>query len=159
MGHDQHRHPILGQLPHHRQHLPDQFRIQCARRLVKVNDLRLRRHAPGDGDTLLLSSAEGDGVGIRLLQHAHPVQHVPGNLLRLGFFHFPPAGQSQRHVLQYGFVQEQVVVLEDEGCLSPDRHDFFLFHAVHVIALPVQRQRPFIRPFQKVNAAQERRFS
>ena len=56
VGHDDHRHPGLGQLGHYVQHLLDHFRIQGRRGFVEEHDLGLHGQSPGNGQTLLLSA-------------------------------------------------------------------------------------------------------
>ena len=54
MRRDDHRHPLLGQLPDRVQDLGDQHGVERARDLVQQQDVGLHRERADDGDPLLL---------------------------------------------------------------------------------------------------------
>lgn len=68
---DHHRPAFGGQVADDAEHVPDQFRIQCRRRLVEQNELRSQCQCPGDSHPLLTLTVkvpgETDGFGGRVI--------------------------------------------------------------------------------------------
>ena len=64
---DQHRHPALGELADHLEHLADELRVEGARDLVEEHQLRVHRERPHDRDALLLAAREPVGVLVALV--------------------------------------------------------------------------------------------
>ena len=67
VGHDDHRHALLGELAHDAQHLADELGVEGRGRLVEEHQLGVHRQRPGDGDALLLAAGELRRVGVRLV--------------------------------------------------------------------------------------------
>ena len=82
--HHHHRHPALGQLGHHVEHLFDHLQVQRAGWLVEEHDLGLHRQRPRDRHALLLAAGELAGVLAGLLGDAHTPQQLHRHLLGLG---------------------------------------------------------------------------
>ena len=159
MGHHEHCHPVLRQAAHHGQHLADQFRIQGAGGLVKIDDFRIRGHGPGNRHPLLLSAGQLGRIAFQFVGHPDLFQHLHRFGFRLLFVHADAARQAEGHVLQHGLVLEQVVVLEHKACLPPQPRDILFLYAVQLNLFPVKDHSPAVRLLQEIQAAQESRLS
>ena len=159
MGHHQHGHALLGQLPHDGQHLPGELRVEGRGGLIEEDDLRVCGQTSGDCHALLLPAGKLAGVGRGPVRHAHLLQHPHADLLGLGLGHFPGHDQPLGDVLQGRLVPEQIVVLEDKGGLFPDAGNVALGGIVQRHRLPVEDQLPVVGGFQKVDAAKQGSFS
>lgn len=56
VGHNDHRHTLLGQSLHDAEHLAHRFGVERRSRLVEQHDIGTHRQRAGDRDTLLLSA-------------------------------------------------------------------------------------------------------
>ena len=156
MGHHQHGHALLRQLPHDGKHLVGELRIQRGGGLVEEDDLRPGGKRPGNGHPLLLAAGELAGIIAAPVRHAHLGEHLHPQLLRLGLWDLPDHDQAFRHILQGGLVEKKIIVLKDKGGLLPELGDLPLGGAIHLQRLPVEDHGPPVGPLQKVDAPQQR---
>ena len=82
VGRDQHRHPALGELADHAQHLGDELGVERARHLVEQHQRGLHRERAHDRDALLLAAREPVGVLVALVGEPEAVEQL--GRLRLG---------------------------------------------------------------------------
>jgi len=151
---DHHRHPALGQLADHVQHLTDELGVERARDLVQEQQIGLHRERADDRGALLLASREPVRVLVLLVGEAEADEEVA--CVRLGAIlrrsqHLPG---RERHIAEDGHVREEVERLEDD----PDP----LTHLVEVDALrahvlPGHDDPARVDRLQQVDAAQEGR--
>ena len=127
MGDHHHGHTAPGQLLHDLQNLAHHFRIQGRGGLVKEHDLRLHHHGPDNGDPLLLTAGQLNGIGVGPILQTHPLEQGQG-LFRGGFLGLPQhLHGGQDHVVQNGLVGEQVKVLKHHAHFLPVQVDIHLF--------------------------------
>ena len=153
MGHDDAGHAGVHQALDDGQHLADHFGIQRGGGLVEQHHFRLHGQRAHDGQALLLSAGQAVRVLVLLLQKAHAVEQLLGQLIGLGLGLFAQHDGRQRDVLLHRLVREDVEVLE--------HHAHVLAQLVDVGALGGQlgalvEHLALLRDFQKVQAAQER---
>ena len=74
--HDDHRHAVVREIPHHVEHLADHLGVERRRRLVEEDQLRLHRERTGDRDPLLLAAREVGREVIGLLRDADALQEA-----------------------------------------------------------------------------------
>src|SRR5512134_47834 len=74
VGHDHHRHPLLRQVLHDREDLPDHLGVEGRGRLVEEHADRVHRERPRDRHPLLLAPGELAGVLLREIRKAHPLE-------------------------------------------------------------------------------------
>ena len=117
MGDHHHGHALVSKLLHNIQYLAHHFGVQRGGRLVEQHDLRLHSQRPDDGHTLLLTAGELDGIGVRTVLQAHPVQQGQSLLLGLSLAHMLHLHGGQGHIIQNGHVGEQVEPLEHHAHL------------------------------------------
>ena len=155
MGDHQHGHALFGQLPHDREHLTGQFRVQSAGGLVKIDDLRVGGKCPGNGHALLLAAGKLTRVGVCPVGKAHLCQHFHTHGVRLLSGH--PAGHDQPlgHVLQSSLVPEEVVVLEHKGRLFAQAGDVGPVCMGQIKALAVKDQLACVGSLKKVQTPQQ----
>ena len=116
---DDHRHPLVGELLHHREDLARHLRVERAGRLVEEHHRRFHRERARDRDTLLLAAGELAGIRRALVREADTRQQ------RLRLSNGLPSRDSQHangrlgDVLERGLVREQVEPLEDHADLRP----------------------------------------
>ncbi len=150
MGDEHHRHPLGGEILDHVEHLPDQFRIECARHLVEQHHRRVHRERTGDGDALLLPAGERLRVGGRLVAQSDTFQQLAGAVL--GGVCREPADLlgGERDVAQRGLVWEQVERLEHHPDLLADLVHVRLDHrlAVEVYVTRLDLLQPVGTPEQ-----------
>ena len=159
VGHDQHRHALLGKAAHHVQHLADQLRIQGGGRLVEVDDLRVQGKASGDCHPLLLAAGELDRVAFKLVRHADPGQGMDCTLSGLFSVDFPSGRQAEGDVFEHRLVQKQVVALKHKGSLLPDPRNLLFGDCVQIVGPIVEGQGSRVRPLKEIDAAQEGRLA
>ncbi len=73
---DDHRHPDLGEVAHHVEHLADELRVERRGRLVEQHQLRVHRQRARDRDALLLAAGERHRVGVALVAEADAVEQL-----------------------------------------------------------------------------------
>src|SRR5262249_53144238 len=76
VGHDDHRHAVDRELPHHVEHLADQLRVERGRRLVEEHQLGIHGQRTRDRHPLLLPAGELRRVGLLFLRKADPVEEL-----------------------------------------------------------------------------------
>ena len=89
-------------------------RVEVAGGLVGQQNLRVIHVGAGDGHTLLLATGELMRIVLFLAGESHGIQHLGHQRFDGG----PPRAdhlKGERHVLPYGFVIEQLVILEHEA--------------------------------------------
>ena len=74
VGDDDHCHPLLGESPHHIEHIADEFWIEGGRRLVEQHQPRLHAQRAGDRDVPLLPTGELVWIGEHLVAEANPFE-------------------------------------------------------------------------------------
>ena len=162
MGHHHHGHAGLRQLLHNLQNLPHHLGVQSGGGLVKEHDLRLHHQGPDDGDSLLLTAGELDGVGIRPVGKTHSLQKPHG--LLGGILPADPGDLHgrQNHVLHDGLVGEEVEVLEDHAHFLAVEVDVHLFRLALLVdpgglgdVNAVEENLAACGDFQQVQAAQQ----
>ena len=153
---DEHRHPLLGQLDHHREHLPDQLGVEGARRLVEQDQLGGHGERAGDGNPLLLSAGELRRVGVGLVRQADAGELLHRQLGRRILLHPLHLHRPEADVPQGSEVGEQVEVLKDEPHLGAQFVDVRL-GVGHV--LPIEEDPPLIRRGQPVDATEQSRLA
>ncbi len=123
---DDHRHPFLGKLAHHLQHLADQFRVKGGCRFVEEHQLGIHRQRARNGDTLLLAAREACGIGVGFLRQAHLLQQRMGARLSLLAWHTLHLHRRLGDILQRRQMREKIEPLEDHANLSAAARDITL---------------------------------
>ena len=80
---DDHGLALLGQRPHHAEHLADELGVERRGRLVEQDHLRVHGERPRDGDALLLPAGEIARMRVRLVGEADLGEQRKAPLLRL----------------------------------------------------------------------------
>ena len=155
MGDHQHGHALLGQLPHHAEHLAGQLRVKGAGGLVKVNDLRVSSKGAGNRHPLLLPAGKLAGVVVGTVCKPYLGKHLHADFIRLFLGQFTRHNQPLGHILQGGLVAEQVVVLEHKGGLFAQPGNVGAAGMGKVKAFAVKHQLPGIGSLQKIQAPQQ----
>ena len=123
VGDHHHRHvQVGGERLHDREHLAGELRVERRGRLVEEHHVGLHRERAGDGDALLLTAREPDGVLPRLVGQADPVEEVLGPLGDLGGARPGATGRAE-DVVEHRHVGEQVELLEDHADVQPELAD------------------------------------
>ena len=152
MGHHHHGHFLLGQVPHHFQHLAHHLGVQSGGRLVKEHHIRLHAQRAHDGDPLLLAAGELAGIGVGPVRQTYPLQKAHslglGLLLALALQLHGRDGQILHNI----HMGEQVELLE--------HHSHFLAVLVDVRVFvgdihPLKKHVPLRWLLQQVQAAQK----
>ena len=78
VGDDQHGAALVGQLPHHAQHLADQLDVERRGRLVEQDQLGLHRQHAGDGHALLLAAGQPLRIVVELMAEPDLGEHLAG---------------------------------------------------------------------------------
>ena len=120
MCNDDHRHLLLGKLSYNLKNARRKLRVECRRRLVKEKDLRVKRQSSCYGYSLLLSSREVAGVGVRLFGHVELLKKCIADGVSLLLALLVHVYERLRDVASYGEVREKVEVLEHETELAAD---------------------------------------
>ena len=163
---DDHRHPIRGQLAHHREDLTDEFGVQSRGRLVEEHELGLHGQRSGDGDPLLLTAGQVPRIGAAAVPEADSGEEGLCLLARGRLAFAPDLYRCLHDVLEGGHMREQVEPLEDHPDLSAlCRHGFVgelvedTLPVVVAHELPVDPDSPAVDALQEVDASQERRLA
>ena len=98
-------------------HLDAGERIQCAKRFVHQQDLRVHRVGAGDGATLLHATRERLGQGMGKLPQPHQVEALAHDGVPLALGRVLD-GQAELDVLAYRQPREQGVLLKDDAALG-----------------------------------------
>ncbi|CDN41235.1 6-pyruvoyl-tetrahydropterin synthase [Paenibacillus sp. P22] len=120
VGDDDHRHPLLSQLPHHFQHFADQLRIERRCRLVEQHDGRLHRKRAGDGDALLLSARQPGRVFVFFGRQAYPLQQPIADALGFRPRQLLDGKQRLDDIAQSRLMGIQIELLKNHSCVAPD---------------------------------------
>ncbi|MPN05559.1 hypothetical protein SDC9_152810 [bioreactor metagenome] len=156
VGHHNHRHAILRQLLHHRQHLAHHFRVQRAGRLVKQHNIGLHRQRAGNCHALLLPARKLGRVGVCLIRQAHLFQQLLRFLRGGCFVHLLAVDGGHHNIFHHRKVGKQVKLLKHHADIFAYPVDVGLF--VHNVK-PVHDHLPAGGLLQPVQAAQKRRFA
>ena len=121
VGDHHHGHPLGGQPPDDRQHLPRRRGVEVGGGLVQQKDFGLHGQGAGDGHPLLLSARHLAGVFVGLFAQAHRLQQ--GHAPRRGLLRQQPAQPDggQRDVFEGGQVREELEGLEHHPHPRPER--------------------------------------
>jgi hypothetical protein len=119
---DQHRHALLLELPHERQHLAYQLRVERARDLVHQQGTRTRGQRPHDRHALLLATRQPVRVVRGSPAQPEALEERAGPVDRLRPPHPLRPRRAEHHVLQHTQVGEQVERLDHEPKPAPHRH-------------------------------------
>jgi len=119
VGHDDHRHAVLGELDHDIEDLVDHLGVQRAGRLVEEHDLRMHREGARDGHALLLAAGELSRELGCLLGDADALEQRHRLLLGLRLGLAEHLDRPERHILEDRQVREEVERLEDHADLGP----------------------------------------
>ena len=87
--------------------------IVVAERLVKQEQLRVRRNRAGDGDTLLLTAGQLVRITVAIFLDPHGFERAHNGFFDLGLAHLFDL-QTERDVLEHGHVRPQGVALEHQ---------------------------------------------
>ena len=150
---DDHRHPALGEVAHHDQHLADELRVERRRDLVEEHHVRLHHQRPRDRDALLLAPRELVRVAVRLLLEPYPGHQLPPALLGLAPRLPLHAPGREGDVVERLQVREEVELLEDDPDLLPDRARV---HALPRDLLPLEEDPARLDRLEQVDAAKQR---
>ena len=135
VGDDDHRHPLLGQLPHDGQDLADQLGVERRRRLVEEHQLRSHRQSPRNRDPLLLPTRELPGVCQRLVREPHALEQLLGPDGHLGLLLPLDLHRGLDDVVEDGLVREEIEALEDHADLAALAGDLLVVQAMQHPAL------------------------
>jgi hypothetical protein len=151
-----HRHPVVAQLPKHRENLAHQFGVERRGDLVEEHDLGRHGEGPHDGGALLLAAGKLVGVVVHPVGKAEACEQRldPRSQFRLRFAQDPP--RRQQRVLQRRHVREEVEALEDDADAAPHRQRVHL--RVRDVA-PVEQDHAVVDRLEQVHAPQERALS
>ena len=127
MGDNHHGHAGLGKLFHNIQNFPHHFRVQSGGGFIKKHHIRLHGQGTNNGNTLLLSAGELNGIGTCTVCKPHTVQQLQCLLLSFSLGDALYLDGSDRHILENGFVRKEVKVLEDHAHLLSVQVDVQLF--------------------------------
>jgi hypothetical protein len=146
VGHDHHRHALVGELFHHVEHLAHEFWVECRRGFVKQHQLRLHGKSPGDGHALLLPTGKLRRVYVELVRQPDLAEQLVGVGLRLLLLGLLDADGGFHHVLDGGEMREEIEELEDHPDLGPLPGYVARVHLVEDVPLllvnPSTRRRP-----------------
>ena len=127
VGHDDHRHALLGEADHDVEHLVDHLGVEGGGRLVEEHDLGVHRERARDRDALLLAAGELGRVLLGLVRDAEGKARAL--LDRVGIAtqadKYPAqlsGGQQQRVAIARALAMEPKVMLFDEptSALDPE---------------------------------------
>ena len=152
VGDHHHGHALVGQLLHDLQDLAHHLGVQGGGGLIKEHDLGLHGQRPHDGDALLLAAGELNGIGVRPVLEAHPVQQLLRFSVSLLLAHELGLDRGQGDVFPNRHVGEQVEVLEHHAHLAADGIDVGLAVVDHG---PLKGDCAGGGSLQQVHAAQE----
>ena len=113
MGDDDHGHAGLREIAHHRQHLTDQFRVECRSGFIEQHQLGPHGQCASNGDTLLLTTRKLDRVAVALVGLADKRNSYPIEL---------SGGQQQRVAIARALAMRPKLMLFDEptSALDPE---------------------------------------
>src|SRR3954453_7691646 len=156
VGHDDHRHTLLGEDHHDIEDLVDHLRVEGRGRLVEEHDLGPHGERPRDGHALLLASGELGGVLVGLGLHPDTFQKVSGLPVGLGLRLLADLDGSERHVLADRLVREEVERLEDHADVGAQLCQRLAFLGE---GLAVDRDRPGLDGLEAVDGTAQRRLA
>jgi len=156
VGGDQHRHSLVLERPHGRQHLADQLGVEGAGDLVEQHRPRAGGEGAGDRDPLALAAGEQLGVVVLAAAEPESPELRPGRLLGLLAGHPVSLDRAEDDVLEHGQVGEEVVGLKDQPEPPPHRDRVDGRVGDH---LAVEQDVAVVDLLQQVDAAQHRRLA
>jgi hypothetical protein len=117
VGHHDHGHALLRQGGHGVQYLGDHLRVEGGGRFVEEHDAGPHGQGPGNRHALLLPARELGGQLVGLVDHPDLFQQSLRQFPGLPFGLAADLDGAHGHVLQNGFVGEQIEGLEDHADL------------------------------------------
>ena len=120
MGDDDHCHMLLRQLADDLEDLSGQLRIQCRRRLVKKQNVRIHAQCSRDRDTLLLATGKLLRIVVFLALEAHLSNECHGFLHDFRLVSLLHMDRSVTEVLEHVVVRKQVELLEYKAKIALD---------------------------------------
>src|SRR6202007_1935109 len=152
---------------HYRQHFADELGIQRAGRLVEEQHVGMHGKRPGDRDTLLLASGKADRILVALVLEADLFEQ--GTALRFDFvsWSLQHVNGADRYVAERRKMRPQIELLEDHSDARADTRHFAVIHShlaapivfVKADALAAQIDLAGVRPFEKIDAPEQRRLA
>ncbi len=157
--HDDHRHPLGGELAHHVEHLLDQLRVERRGDLVEEHHMRVHRQRPGDRHPLLLAAGEPIGELVELVGEPDPVQQRLGLRSRLLVAALEHLRLREADVRDRRLVLEQVELLEDDP--DPPADEVDVARALGALLVgdlaALEKDVSLLRRLEQVDAAQQGR--
>ena len=156
MGGDDHRHPLLSELPDHLEDLGDELRVERARDLVEKHDGWPHRQSPHDRDTLLLATREPVRVLVPFVAQTEALEQRRGTFFGCLLVDPKSLARRERDVAQHGHVREEVERLEHDPDPPP--------HPVDVDAtsgdlLAADDDPARVDGLEEIDASEQRRFA
>ena len=130
--------------------------VERARRLVAEQHARVARERARDADALLLPAGELRGVLVRLVREADEVEELR-DLRADGVLRRAREAQRECDVVVDGGGAQQVEMLEDHADVLAHGAQLAAIHGREVA--PVDLDRAARRPFEHVDATDQRRFA
>ena len=173
VGDDDHGRLAVGKVAQDAQHLAGQLRVEGRGRLIEAEDVRAQGQRTGNGHALLLAAGQLVRIVSGPLRQTHLGQKLLCLLLQLGVDGlfaglvvralFGQQLTRQHDVLQRGVLREKVEVLEHQTKVEPLLAHFALPLGGGVGGVPhglaVHLDDAGVRPFQKIQAAQQGRLA
>ena len=99
VGRNEHRHPAPGELSDDVEHLGDELWVECARDLVKEEQVRLHRERPHDRDPLLLATRQPIRVFGSLVVESEAAEKLDRRAVSASSRHLPRTRRGARVTL------------------------------------------------------------
>ena len=163
VGHDDHGPAFPGKVPHHAQHLADQFRVERRGRLVEQQHLGLHGQRPGDRDALLLAAGKLRGIAVVLVFQANLFQQRHGFLACGGLAAFQHPDRPFGNVLHHRHMGPEIEALEHHAEFGAEPDDPSPVDAGGPAGavgadqefFPIENDPAAVRNFQKVEATEQ----
>src|SRR6202171_244081 len=156
VGDHDHRHAIVREHAHDREHFADQLGVEPGRGFVEQDCLGTHRQRPRDRHALLLATGKPVWIVIFLAGKADSRQQCARALARLGTRLAFYVNRTLDHVLGRRAVREKIESLKHHRNLFTDRHDVACI-AIHAVA--PRGDFAGVIGFETVHAAQQRRLA
>src|SRR5918992_1976812 len=150
---DEHRHPVVREIAHDDEHLPDELGVERRRDLVEEHHVWVHHQRAGDRDPLLLAARELMRVLPLLLRQPHALEQLTGPLLRLVALELADTPHRDGQVVDHPQVREEVELLEDDPDALPHGRDV---DAPARDLLALEEDPPLVERLQQVDAAEQR---